>query len=67
MWLVARGLLIAYSVGGISEMANIGKKIREIEVVPKVEPDPTYVPDEPAAPVIQPEKEPARACSKVLS
>jgi hypothetical protein len=48
-------------------MANIGKRIREIEVVPVTEPDPTYVPDEPAAPVIEPEKEPVKACSKVRS
>lgn len=48
-------------------MARIGKKIREIEVVPEREPDPTYVPDEPAVPAIQPEKEPVKACSRVLS
>jgi hypothetical protein len=41
-------------------MAKIGKKIREVEVQPVVEPDPTYVPQEPAAPV--PEKVPVEAC-----
>lgn len=47
-------------------MANIGKPIRRIEIVPVEEPDPTYVPDEPAVPVEQPEKEPARGYSALF-
>lgn len=44
-------------------MAGIGKPIREIEVVPLEEPDPTYVPQEqPIDPIKRPDKEPAHAC-----
>ena len=50
-------------------MADIGKKIKEIEVQPFVEPDPTYVPDEPPARerTPKPVKEPAESCSLVRS
>lgn len=44
-------------------MADIGKRIKKIEVSPHREPDPTYVPQEPAVPA--PEKEPAKVCSPV--
>jgi hypothetical protein len=44
-------------------MAKIGKEIREIEVVPLEEPDPTSVPSEPSPspsePIREPEKTPA--------
>lgn len=50
-------------------MANIGKRIKEIEVAPAREPDPTFVPEEPAAPQRVPDqpKEPVKACATMLS
>lgn len=50
-------------------MAKIGEKIKEIEVHPLREPDPTFVPNEPAAPERVPElePEPVEACSLVQS
>lgn len=50
-------------------MAQIGKRVREIEVQPLEEPDPTFVPDEPPARerTPEPEKEPVKACLSMLA
>lgn len=54
----------------IVDMAQIGKKIKKIEIVPEREPDPTFVPDEPSVPErapANPEKEPAKVCATMSS
>lgn len=49
----------------IGDMAQIGKRIKEIEIQPLAEPDPTFVPEEKPAPERVPDKEPVKACTSV--